>query len=242
MNYSELRKSARKSLKGRWWLAAGAFFLFSLLNSPFESLLSPFTFFYQIMNIEVYDNSEIFTILVSHLHLLTNAKLVGEQIDNLDIIWSFITYGGLYLGSIYILFAISRYKEASIRDLFTYFRSIKLYWRGFWSVLLQMIYLVLWSLLLIVPGIVKSFSYAMTNYILIDHPELSANEAITKSRKMMNGHKGQLFVLYLTFIGWGILCVLSCGIGFIWLMPYIEAASIQFYFKLSGETAVPISD
>ena len=98
--------------------------------------------------------------------------------------------------------------------------------------ILPTIYIVLWSLLLLVPGIIKSFSYAMTNYILIDHPDLSVNEAITHSRHMMNGNKWRFFLLNLSFIGWGILCILTLGIGFIWLVPYMEATFAKFYLDL----------
>lgn len=87
----------------------------------------------------------------------------------------------------------------------------------------------LWAMLFFIPGIVMSFAYAMTPYILEDNPELSAWEASTKSREMMKGHKFDLFFLYLSFIGWFILCLLTAGIGFIWLSPYFKTAEVAFY-------------
>lgn len=98
-----------------------------------------------------------------------------------------------------------------------------------WGNLLMSIYLILWSLLLVVPGILKYFAYAMTPYILVDNPELSADQAIHRSREMMNGRKFDLFYLYLSFIGWYILALITCGIGFFWLIPYVGTAKAAFY-------------
>lgn len=92
----------------------------------------------------------------------------------------------------------------------------------------------LWTLLLFIPGIVMSFAYAMTPYILGENPELSAWEASTRSREMMKGHKFDLFYLYLSFIGWFFLCILTAGIGFIWLSPYFKSAEVAFYEDLKG--------
>jgi uncharacterized membrane protein len=98
------------------------------------------------------------------------------------------------------------------------------------------IFVLLWSLLLLVPGIIKSFSYSMAYYILRDNPEMHALDAITASRKMMAGHKERLFCLCFSFIGWALLCVLSFGIGFLWLQPYMRQAFANFYEDLKGQT------
>lgn len=111
------------------------------------------------------------------------------------------------------------------------------YWHKVWGMLLAAIFTFLWTLLLIIPGIVKSFSYAMTKYILEENPELSANEAIDRSRAMMRGHKFDLFWLYLSFIGWVILSIITCGIGFIWLVPYMETAEAAFYEEVKADYA-----
>ena len=101
--------------------------------------------------------------------------------------------------------------------------------------LLGAVYIILWSLLLIVPGIIKSFSYAMTSYILYDDKELSYNAAIEKSMAMMKGHKLKWFYLNLTFIGWILLALLTLGIGFLWLNPYMSASYAQFYEDVKAE-------
>lgn len=93
----------------------------------------------------------------------------------------------------------------------------------------------LWTLLFVIPGIIMAFAYAMTPYILEEHPEISAWDASTRSREMMKGHKFDLFYLYLSFLGWMILAILTAGIGFLWLTPYIQNAMAAFYNDLKAE-------
>lgn len=101
--------------------------------------------------------------------------------------------------------------------------------------LLVGIYTFLWTLLLIIPGIIAAFSYAMTPYILEENPYMPINEAIRQSKVMMYGNKWRLFCLEISFIGWALLSVLTCGIGFLWLAPYINAAECAFFFDVSGK-------
>ncbi len=113
--------------------------------------------------------------------------------------------------------------------------GFKPYWRSVWAYLFRGILIALWSLLLVIPGIIKSLSYAMTMYIVKDHPELTVNEAIDLSKDMMYGHKYDLFYLYISFIGWYLLSILTLGIGTFWLMPYIETAQASFYEDVKAE-------
>lgn len=106
--------------------------------------------------------------------------------------------------------------------------------------LLSEIFISLWLLLLIVPGIVKAYAYAMAPYITKDladaGQEITATQAISESRKVMDGHKGELFVLDLSFIGWWLLSILTLGIGFLWLIPYVRVTHANFYRQLVGDT------
>ena len=104
-----------------------------------------------------------------------------------------------------------------------------------WGYLLKSIFTFLWTLLFLIPGIVKSLAYAMTNYILVDYPELSANRAIDLSQEMMKGHKYDLFYLYLGFVGWYILALCTLGIGLFWLIPYVQTAQASFYRDVKAE-------
>lgn len=100
---------------------------------------------------------------------------------------------------------------------------------------LMMVFICLWSLLFIIPGIIKAFAYALTPYILVDKPELSANQAIDLSKEMMKGHKFDFFWLSLSFIGWILLSILTLGIGLFWLMPYMTTAMAAFYEDVKAE-------
>lgn len=104
----------------------------------------------------------------------------------------------------------------------------------FITLFLRDLFLVLWTLLLFIPGIIKGYSYRMIPYILKDNPELSATEVITKSRQMMDGHKWHAFVLDLSFIGWAILSIITCGlVGIFWYDPYKQNTDAALYLELS---------
>ncbi|MBJ6745474.1 DUF975 family protein [Streptococcus sp. 121] len=100
------------------------------------------------------------------------------------------------------------------------------------------IFLFCWTLLLILPGLIKSYSYSMTNYIIEDlvaqGKDIEPTEAITKSRILMDGHKLDLFLLDLSFIGWVLLSILTFGIGSLWLSPYIYTTRAAFYRELAA--------
>lgn len=101
--------------------------------------------------------------------------------------------------------------------------------------LLYVLFVFLWSLLLYIPGIIKGLAYSMSPFILKDKPELSANQAINLSQKMMKGHKFDFFCLMLSFIGWGILAVFTLGIGYLWLAPYMSATMVAFFEDVKAE-------
>ena len=112
------------------------------------------------------------------------------------------------------------------------------YWHKVWGMLLRQIFVWLWTLLLIIPGIIKQFSYAMTPFILQENPELSADQAIDRSRAMMKGHKFDLFWLYLSFIGWVLLGMITLGVAYLWIYPYIQTATAAFYEDVKADYEV----
>lgn len=97
------------------------------------------------------------------------------------------------------------------------------------------LFTLLWSLLFIVPGIIKTYSYSMTLYIMIEDPNIGVMDAILKSREMMDGNKVDLFVLQLSFIGWVLLTMLTLGIGTLWLTPYYYTTITAFYNDIKPE-------
>lgn len=102
--------------------------------------------------------------------------------------------------------------------------------------LLTTIFTCLWTLLFIIPGIIAALRYKQAYYIMRDNPEIGALEAIRRSKEMMKGHKGRLFVLYLTFIGWYILGCIPLGIGLLWVVPYFMTAEAHFYDDLKNRS------
>jgi len=117
----------------------------------------------------------------------------------------------------------------SINDLFEGFkqypRALGLYWwRGLW--------LLLWTLLLVVPGVIRGLAYSQAFFILSESPDVKVRDALKISIKMTEGYKWDLFVLGLSFLGWALLCILTLGIGFLWLGPYICAVYAAVYVEL----------
>lgn len=141
----------------------------------------------------------------------------------------YLVSGAFLLGLSYFFLNIVRNKHASIDQIFAGFQD---YVRSLIGYLVVTIFTILWSLLFIVPGIIAALRYSQTFYILADNPEISATEAIDRSKELTKGYKGQLFLLYLSFIGWLLLSILTVGIGLLWLIPYVEASKASFYESL----------
>ena len=132
--------------------------------------------------------------------------------------------------------AISRNQDARIEQLFLGFNN---YVTILGAYLLMILYILLWTLLLIIPGIIAALSYSMTFYILADDDTIKAQEALDKSKKMMDGYKWKYFCLGLRFIGWALLCLLTLGIGFFWLIPYIHVSVAKFYDDIKDKQSIP---
>lgn len=119
---------------------------------------------------------------------------------------SFLVIPPLVYG--YNVIFLELHRENKLIETGRIFDGFKDFGRIGGTMILSQIYIVLWMFLLIIPGIVKSYSYALTPYILKDHPELKFNAAIEESMRMMNGHKMRMFLLDLSFIGWALLTIL----------------------------------
>ena len=151
-----------------------------------------------------------------------------------------IVFGPLMVGVAFVFIKLIRTgDEINLEDSFGGFKDFA---QNLLLGLMYMIFISLWSLLFIIPGIVKSYSYAMSFYIKNDHPEYTWNQCITESRKMMRGNKWKLFCLDFSFIGWMIVGALACGIGTLWVAPYKEAAHAAFYNELKGQSEPAVED
>lgn len=140
------------------------------------------------------------------------------------IVWP-ISYG---YEQMFLLYTRNRSIDV-IRPLFCGFQDMR---RSIVITFLHDLYIFGSALLLIVPGIVRFYSYRMTFFIALDHPGWVANRCLHESRIMMRGHKWELFKLDFTFIGWILLTILTCGIGLFWLSPMMGIATAKFYEEL----------
>ena len=147
--------------------------------------------------------------------------------------------GPMMVGMAAVFAMLVRRKKPEIVNVFDGFKNFV---NALVGGLLYTVFLCLWFLLFFIPGIIKSYSYAMTFYIMNDNPDMDGMDAITASRKMMNGNKWRLFCLDFSFIGWIILCMLTFGLLFLYVGPYMEAAHAAFYQSLKGEEPAEAAD
>lgn len=146
-------------------------------------------------------------------------------------ILSLLVTGPLMLGAAIFSLAISRGGEARLEQLFDGFT---LYSKALVTHLLMLLFVVLWALLLIIPGIIAALSYSMSFYILADDSSLAPRQVLDKSKRMMEGYKAKLFYLCLRFFLLALLCILTLGIGFLWLIPYVNVTMAKFYDDIKG--------
>lgn len=139
---------------------------------------------------------------------------------------SLLIGGPFALGAATFSLNMSRGQDAKLEQIFHGFNRFS---TALSAYLLIVLFVFLWMLLLIVPGIIAALGYSMTFYILSDDPGILAEEALKKSKKMMDGYKLKLFYLHLRFFLLALLCILTLGIGFLWLIPYINITLAKFY-------------
>lgn len=216
MNSSELRLKARESLVGNYWNAVLVAFVAAIFGALIISGGGS-------INIDVESIEELFG------HVPTIVKVYLAVVGAFAGVLGFATFilgGVVQLGYAQYLLKQQDREIGSVKDLFSQFER---FGQGFLQAFLRGLFIFLWSLLFIIPGIIKAYAYSMTPFLMVDDPNLTANEAITRSKELMYGHKGELFCLGLSFIGWSILCIFTFGIGTFFLNPYMNAAYAAFY-------------
>lgn len=227
MVYSDIRARARASLAGKWAQAIAVCLVAFVLGGAIISFnfLPQITFKWE---------GEITSLEDAVTALTTLSRSFGNttiSIGALGLV-EFILGGVIQLGYAKYLLKQYNHQDAAISDLFSEFER---FGQGFAQMFLRRLYTFLWGLLFFIPGIVKSLSYAMTPFIMADHPNLTAREAIQVSRDMMDGHKWELFVLHLSFIGWSIAAAFTMNLGNLVLNPYRNAAEAAFYREISRQ-------
>ena len=163
-------------------------------------------------------------------------SLIAGSIQSLPIvgvITSLIISGPFEIGIAFFSLSISRNQDAKLEQIFQGFKN---FGTALGAYLLRSLFIFLWTLLLIIPGIIAAISYSMTFYILADDNSIGAMDAIDKSKKMMDGYKWKCFCLGLEFLGWALLCILTLGIGLLWLIPYYHVSMAKFYDDLKANS------
>ena len=236
---SEIRKTARERLSGNWGAAVGIVLFVFVIQMIIETVCGALDNLF---------NSQILYTPFPHVPPGTPIKVIGL----------FGTVSGIvsvliYIGVLWISIDLARGGKLSfkVEEILQAFTS-KISWKVVITYVLVLIYTTLWSLLLIVPGIIKGISYSLTFYIFKDNPDLSPNEAITLSRKMLDGYKQQVFRLSLSFVGMGLVIfiiamILISAMGLtnsgsdtvaiilimlptiLWLAPYMYTSLAIFY-------------
>ena len=162
----------------------------------------------------------LITLIVAAVSYLPNL------IPGIGIVISIIAVPALTLATTIIYLKLVAGAKPDIAELFQHFDK---FWAAFKVSFFTGLFTFLWSLLLVIPGIIKAFGYSMAMYILAENPDMPAREAMKKSEEMMKGHKMELFVLYLSFFGWLLLCCVTCGIAGLYVAPLMSATFANFY-------------
>ncbi len=208
----EFKNAALAALRGNWAAAVLGTLVVAVIACPIVGASSLYELF----------NPDVFAYGVA-------SPLYG--ISGTTTLLALFVLMPLTVGFTYAFNALYLYSNPNVlSNSFGY--GFKIYWRAIGGMFLVQIFTFLWALLLVIPGIIKAYSYAMTPYILVDNPELSVREAIRRSQQMMVGQKFNLFWLQLSFIGWFFLSCITGGIGFLWLAPYYQTSQAVFYQNL----------
>ncbi|MBU3159991.1 DUF975 family protein [Clostridium frigoris] len=204
---TDLKCRAREQLNGKWLQAGIVCFIAWLVTMSFSG-----------------GNA-----VQSFQNIWQNGEPIRNSPNGFGSLVSFVLSGPITLGVTSYFLKLTRNEGPFIENMFSGF---KFFVKSFVLNFLMGLFTFLWTLLLIIPGIIASLGYSMSYYIMVDNPELSASDALDRSKRMMNGFKFELFGLWCSYIGWFILGIITFGIGFLWITPYYETAKANFYQDL----------
>ena len=228
MKISEIKKAARASLKGKWWSFAGLTFVMLLVTSLIGMYASSFKMIMQGSLMPGGFTLKTITFVVLTI-LYTAASLAMLPIEY-----------GFYSAH------LASAREDDLADPALLFAGYRRFWFILGLTILVQIIVSFGFMMLIVPGIVMTLAYSMWPFIVHDHPELSIKEVLERSRVLMQGHKTDLFLLFLSFIGWLLLCIPTLGLGLFFVIPYMYMSLYHFYedirYELDEEPVSPVSE
>jgi uncharacterized membrane protein len=206
MSYDEMKLKAKEHLSGNWPVVIITVLIFLALTQLFTN------------------QDRVVT--------LSNGESMVSPSSAFFNLLSFILTGPLTYG-LMVFFRRLREQIADIKDLFVGFKR---FGDTFLLNLLTTLFIALWSLLLIVPGIIAAIRYTMAYLIMTENPDMTALESIAASKMMMEGHKTEFFSFAISFLGWFILGLFTLGLGFLYVIPYYNASKVEFYENLKRGT------
>lgn len=228
----EIRSRARAALKDKWGVSLALSFVAGVLGA--ESFILPVPAFSFSAQTAQFGSGRLFSFFPLRQFLSVKfLPVILVVVCCLCVVRLFAGSAARLGGSLYYI----RLLRAETPGFSTLFQRFSIFGRAVGLRLYTLLFIFLWSLALAVPGIVAAFRYAMAPYLMAEHPEMGIREAVNVSKKIMLGHKKELLMLYLSFFGWALLAVLSCGVGFLWLGPYVQAAVAEFYLEVSYQRA-----
>lgn len=246
MKSSDIKKQARSALKGRWGVAILAFLVATLLGGT-SAFIASFSFNFNVeFDTSSAPDAEVdggASTSIDLAELLENANVPESAIG---IIVATVALVVLIAVICVMIYSVARFiigsivnvgysrfninvidaNETKFVQIFSYFKH---WWRAVLANFLRQLFIFLWSLLFIVPGIIAAYKYSLVPYILAENPDMSPKDAISISKELMDGNKWRLFCLNFSFIGWDILCALTFGALNVWVGPYKNAALAAFY-------------
>ena len=230
---AELKRRARESLRGYWGMIIGVSVLMNLI--VYAAML-PFYIPYIInQNVSVAVTYSIAVILISLASVVLQAGITGMQMK-------VAKKQQISIGMMFSQFQ-NRPDRYILGSLLLGILGIGCLLPGYFVILTgalgSQVLVVLLGILLVIAGLVLcmilTFRYSLIVYLFLENPQMRVMEAYRKSAEMMRGNKGRLFYIYLSFIGWSILAMFSCGIGMLWVIPYMAQTNVQFYLDVKEE-------
>jgi uncharacterized membrane protein len=206
----ELMAAARLALSGNWGMGVVGYVLYTVL----------------VWSVSLFTLSSVFFVKAVSVASGANAVLAANTVLSLAGLFLLLLSGAFIVGFFSYFLVIAQGGEARLECLFTGFKR---FWKSFGAYFLTNLFIFLWMLLLIIPGIIAAFRYAMVFFVIADDPAAGPLEAISRSKNMMVGNKWKFFCLNWRFFGWAILCLFTGGIGFLWLVPYMQTSFAKFY-------------
>lgn len=237
---SDFREQARDALSGKWGSAVLTTLIASILGADVTMTVgsNASSVAQSVSNTMKGGDADVsYKNLLSSIPVTTLTYIFGAlmAIAGLALIVGIVQYvigSFVSLGLIQYNLDLIDGREAELGQIFS---KAPMFGKAFWLRLRMQIFTFLWTLLFIIPGIIKAYSYSMAGFIMTENPEMTAKEAMEVSERMMQGNKWRLFCLNISFIGWNLLGMLSLGIGMLWVNPYQNAAVAAFYDEISRQ-------